>query len=69
MTLYFVVNYCERLGLLLLLLLRTFIIVIINLYGCETWSLTLREERILRVLRRMFGPKRNEIKRGVDETT
>jgi hypothetical protein len=32
-------------------------------YGCETWSLTLREERRLRVLehrvlRRIFGPKR-----------
>ena len=31
------------------------------LYGCETWSLTLREERRLRVfenreLRRIFGP-------------
>ena len=36
------------------------------LYGCETWSLTLREERRLRVyekrvLRRVFGPKRNEV--------
>jgi hypothetical protein len=36
------------------------------LYGCETWSLTLREERILRVfenrvLRRIFGPKRDEV--------
>jgi hypothetical protein len=35
------------------------------LYGCETWSLTLREERRLRmfenrVLRRIFGPKRGE---------
>jgi hypothetical protein len=35
------------------------------LYGCETWSLTLREEHILRVfenmvLRRIFGPKRDE---------
>jgi hypothetical protein len=35
------------------------------LYGCETWSLTLREEHRLRVfesrvLRRMFGPKRDE---------
>jgi hypothetical protein len=33
------------------------------LYGCETWSLTLREEHRLRVfenrvLRRIFGPKR-----------
>ena len=35
------------------------------LYGCETWELTLREERRLRVfekrvLRRVFGPKRDE---------
>jgi hypothetical protein len=35
-------------------------------YGCETWSLTLREERRLRVfenrvLRRVFGPKRDEM--------
>jgi len=36
------------------------------LYGHETWSLTLREERKLRafenmVLRRIFGPRREEI--------
>ena len=36
------------------------------LYGCETWSLTLREERNLRVfqnmvLRRIFGPMRDEV--------
>jgi len=36
------------------------------LYGCETWSLKLREERRLRVfenrmLRRIFGPKRDEM--------
>jgi hypothetical protein len=30
-------------------------------YGCETWSLTLREERRLRVLRKVFGPKRDEV--------
>ena len=35
-------------------------------YGCETWSLTLREERRLRVfenkvLRKIFGPKKDEI--------
>jgi hypothetical protein len=35
------------------------------LYGCETWSLTSREEHRLkvfekRVLRRIFGPKRDE---------
>jgi len=38
---------------------RTIILPIV-LYGCETWSLTLREERGLRVLRRIFGPKRDE---------
>ena len=36
------------------------------LYGCETWSLTLREERKLwvfenMVLRRIFGPRRDEV--------
>ena len=36
------------------------------LYGCETWSLTLREERRLklfenRVSRRIFGPNRDEV--------
>jgi hypothetical protein len=32
------------------------------LYGCETWSLTLREEHRLRVFRRiMFGPKRDAL--------
>ena len=39
---------------------------IVVLYGCETWLLTLREERRLRVfenrvLRRVFGPKRDEV--------
>jgi hypothetical protein len=39
------------------------------LYGCETWSLTLREEHRLmvfqnRVLRRIFGPKSDEVTRG-----
>ena len=33
------------------------------LYGCDTWSLTLREECRLRVLRRVFGPKRDEVTR------
>ena len=36
------------------------------MYGCETWSLTFREEHRLRVfenrvLRRVFGPKRDEV--------
>jgi hypothetical protein len=39
------------------------------LYGCEIWSLTLREEHRLRVfenrvLRRIFGPKRDEVTGG-----
>jgi hypothetical protein len=38
----------------------------VGLYGCETWSLTLREERRLRVfentvLRRIFGPNKDEV--------
>jgi hypothetical protein len=42
------------------------IILAVVLYGCETWSLTLREEHKLRVienrvLRRVFGPKRGEV--------
>ena len=37
-------------------------------HGCETWSLTLREERRLRVsenrvLRRIYRPKRDEVTR------
>jgi len=44
---------------------RTIILPIV-LYECETWSLTLREERKLRVfedmvLRRIFGPRRDEV--------
>jgi len=43
------------------------------LYGCETWLLTLREECRLkvfmnRVLRRIFGPKRDKVNRGVEKT-
>jgi hypothetical protein len=40
------------------------IILPVVLYGCETWSLTLREEHRLRVLRRIFGPKRDEVTGG-----
>ena len=44
---------------------RTVILPVV-LYGCETWSLTLQEERKLRVfenrvLRRIFGPRRDEV--------
>ena len=42
------------------------IILPVVLYGCETWSLTMREELRLRVfenrvLRIVFGPRRNEV--------
>jgi len=45
---------------------RTIILPVV-LYGCETWSLTMREECMLRVfenrvLRNIFGLKRDDIK-------
>jgi hypothetical protein len=45
------------------------IILPVVLYGCETWSLTLREEHRLRVfenrvLWRIFGPKKDEVTGG-----
>ena len=50
------------------------IILPVVLYGCETWPLTLREERRLRVfensvLKRIFGPNRTRGNRGVEKTT
>jgi hypothetical protein len=44
---------------------RTIILPVV-LYGCETWSITLREERRLRVFenkvfRSVFGPKRDDV--------
>jgi hypothetical protein len=47
---------------------KTLVLTVV-LYGCGTWSLTLREERRLRVfencvLRRIFGPKRDEVTGG-----
>ena len=40
---------------------RTIILPVV-LYGCETWSVTLREERRLRVFEnRVLGPKRDEV--------
>jgi hypothetical protein len=43
-------------------------IILPVMYGCETWSLTLRDELRLRVfenrvLRGIFGPKRDEVMR------
>jgi hypothetical protein len=45
------------------------IILPVVLYGCETWSLTLREEQRFRafenrVLRRIFGPTREDVAGG-----
>jgi hypothetical protein len=47
------------------MILRNIILPVV-LYGCETWSLTLREERRLRVFEnrvviRIFRPKRDEV--------
>jgi hypothetical protein len=48
---------------------RTIILPVV-LYGCETWSLTLREEQRLRVfenrilLLRLFGPKKAKVTGG-----
>jgi hypothetical protein len=52
---------------------RTIILPVV-LYGCETWSITLREEHRLRVfenrvLRKIFGPERERASRGVEKTT
>jgi hypothetical protein len=51
--------------MMLIKIYRTIILPVV-LYGCEALSLTLREERRLkvfenRVLRRMFGPERDEV--------
>jgi hypothetical protein len=44
------------------------LVILVVLYGCENWSLTLRKERRLRVfekrmLRIIFGPERDEVTR------
>ena len=51
--------------LVMIKIYRTIILPVV-LYGCETWSLTLQEERRPRVfenkvLRRIFGPRRDEV--------
>jgi len=48
-----------------IIIYRTIILPVV-LYGCEAWTLTLRDERKLRVfenmvLRRIFGPRRDEV--------
>jgi hypothetical protein len=50
----------------LLFLINNSSILHVVLYGCETWSLILREEHRVRVfenrvLRKIFGPKRDEL--------
>jgi len=54
------------------ILVSDILFLAVGLYGCETWSFILREERRLRVfknrvLRKIFGPRRGN--RGVDKTT
>ena len=51
----------------------TIIVFPVVLYGCETWSFSLREEPRLRVfesrvLKRILGPKRDEVTGGVEKT-
>jgi hypothetical protein len=48
-----------------IMIYRTIILPVV-LYGCETWSITLREERRLRVFenrvfRSVFGPKKDDV--------
>jgi hypothetical protein len=50
------------------------IILPMVLYGCETWSLTLRQGHRLMLfqnkeLRRIFGPKRDEVTRSLAKKT
>jgi hypothetical protein len=57
-------SLCVNISLAKIGVYRTIILPV--LYGCETWSLTLREEEGLRVfenrvLRRVFGPKRDDV--------
>jgi hypothetical protein len=57
---------CPCKTLLLKIKIYRIIILPVVLYGCESWSLTLREECRLRVFKnrvlwRMFGPKKVEV--------
>jgi hypothetical protein len=60
----------ERISALLITMVTTHTTILpLILYGCETWSLTIRDERRLRVfengvLRRIFGPKRVKMTGG-----
>ena len=53
---------------------RLVFILLPVVYGCESWSLTLRDKSRLkmfenRVLRRLFGSKRGRVKKEVEKTT
>jgi hypothetical protein len=55
-----------RIFYLLVCCIKTKIIILpVDLYGCESWWLTLKEEHTLRVsdnsMLRIFGPKRDEV--------
>jgi hypothetical protein len=59
-------NWVEKINMLLYLMGNLLTSNILISIPCETWSLTLREEHRLRVfenrvLRRIFGPKRDEV--------
>ena len=62
--LYIVILTHTLIIIIIIIMILTIIILPVVLYGCETWSLTLREDSRLRVfenriLRRIFGPKRD----------
>jgi hypothetical protein len=49
--------------------LKSILVILVVLYGCESWSLILREEYRLnvsqnRILRKIFGPEREEVVGG-----
>jgi hypothetical protein len=53
--------------IIIIIMLKLIVVILpVFLYECETWSVTLREERLLKVyenrfLRRIFGPTREEV--------
>jgi hypothetical protein len=65
----FAKNFGSLSPLYLKIIIYKTVIMSVVLYGCETWSLTLREEHRLRVfenraLRGIFGLKRDEVTGG-----
>jgi hypothetical protein len=68
-TVHFTVFYSPRPSKHIKIKMEETVILPDALYGCETWSLMIREEHRIKVfengvLRRMFGPKREEVARG-----